>query len=256
MHIPAPLHVDAAARFCLPLQAAGAHVVPAAYSAQAPAPLQVPFVPHVEAAVTAHMPRGSDPPAGTGAHVPIEPATEHEKQLGQPAVPQHTCPTQCALAHCASAVHDAPFGFRLAQLPATHDEPDTQSPSPAQAVRHAPPAPHTKGLQLAGVCTQEPVPLQKPAGVNVEPAHDAAPHAVVAGATLHAPAPLHVPVRPQGGLGAQRPCGSASSAGTSLHAPARPSTLQDWHVPQPEAAQHTPSTQNVPVRQSSVDAQV
>ena len=78
MHAPAPLQVDGAARFALPLQVIGAQTVPAAYSAHAPAPLHVPFVPHVDAAVTAHWASGSEPPTGTGVHVPIDPATEHE----------------------------------------------------------------------------------------------------------------------------------------------------------------------------------
>jgi hypothetical protein len=90
MQVPAPLQTEGAARFCLPLHVMGEQTVPAAYRAQAPAPLHVPLVPQVDAAVTAHMPSGSEPPGGTGAHVPIEPATEHEKQLGQPAVPQQT----------------------------------------------------------------------------------------------------------------------------------------------------------------------
>jgi hypothetical protein len=44
--VPAPLHV----RVCVyvsPVQASGAHVVPAAYFSQAPAPSHAPFVPQV-----------------------------------------------------------------------------------------------------------------------------------------------------------------------------------------------------------------
>jgi hypothetical protein len=95
----------------------------------------------------------------------------------------------------------------------------TQSPSPPQPDRQAPPL-QRKGLQFCGVCTHVPVPLQKPVGVKVEPAHEEAPHTVAAGASLHAPAPLHVPVRPQGGAGVQRSCGSAASGGTLAQPPA------------------------------------
>ena len=83
--------------------------------------------------------------------------------------------------------------------------------------------------------------------------HDADPHAVVTGASLHAPAPLHVPVSPQGGLATQRSCGSAASSGTKLQTPALPELLQAWQVPQLEVPQHTPSTQKLPVRHSVVD---
>jgi hypothetical protein len=56
-----------------------------------------------------------------------------------------------------------------------------------------------------GVRVHPPWPLQKPLGVYVEPVHEGAPHDVLAGATLQVPAPLHVPVSPQGGAATQRP---------------------------------------------------
>jgi hypothetical protein len=146
------------------------------------------------------------------------PGTEHEKQLGQPAIPQHTWPTQWPLLHCGSLVQEVPFSRRLPQVPEMQDEPAMQSPSPPQLTRQPPPL-HRKGLQACGVCTHAPVPLQKPVGVYVDPAHEEAPHTVVAGVSLHAPAPLQVPVRPHGGAGTHRSCGSASSAATSLHVP-------------------------------------
>ena len=68
-------------------------------------------------------------------------------------------------------------------------------------------------------------------------------------------APSQVPVKPQGGAGAQRACGSVWPGGTSLHAPARPETLHAWQVPHAEVAQQTPSTQKLPVRHSSLVAQ-
>jgi hypothetical protein len=98
---------------------------------------------------------------------------------------------------------------------------------------------------------QVPAPLQVPTGVAVEPTHAAVPHEVVVGAFLQAPAPSHVPMNPHGGLAAQRPCGSAPSAGTSLQEPSCPMMLQASQVPQLEVEQQTPSTQALPVRQSS-----
>lgn len=97
--------------------------------------------------------------------------------------------------------------------------------------------------------------MQKPTGVRVPPAHEAVPHDVAAEAFWHAPAPSQVPTKPQGGLAAQRPCGSAAAAGTSLHAPSRPAMSQDSQVPQLVAPQHTPSTHALPVRQSASVAQ-
>jgi hypothetical protein len=86
--------------------------------------------------------------------------------------------------------------------------------------------------------------------------HDAVPHDVVAEAFLQAPAPSQVPTNPHGGLAAQRACGSAASSGTSLHVPARPMMLHAWQVPQTAVAQHTPSTHELPDRQSSSSAHV
>jgi hypothetical protein len=83
--------------------------------------------------------------------------------------------------------------------------------------------------------------LQLPTGVDVDPLQEASPQLVAAGSFRQAPLPSHLPVKPQGGLGAQPPCGSMSSAGTKWHVPARPATLHDWQVPQGPVAQQTPS---------------
>jgi hypothetical protein len=83
-------------------------------------------------------------------------------------------------------------------------DPTTQSPSPPHIVRHAPP-PHRNGLQLTEGCAHVPAPLQNPVAVYVEPAHEACPQDVVVGAFWQLPAPSHVPVKPHGGAGTQRP---------------------------------------------------
>jgi hypothetical protein len=56
--------------------------------------------------------------------------------------------------------------------------------------------------------------LQLPAGVNVDPLHDAVPQLVVAGALRQAPLPSQVPVNAQVVDGAQPPWGSISPSGT------------------------------------------
>jgi hypothetical protein len=65
-------------------------------------------------------------------------------------------------------------------------------------------------------------------------------------------------VLPQGALveGAHRLWGSAAAAGTLVHVPALPWTLQARQVPHDADAQQTLSTQVSPVRQSVVTLQV
>jgi hypothetical protein len=96
-----------------------------------------------------------------------------------------------------------------------------------------------------------PAPSQVPIGVNVEPEHEALPHDVDVEASAHAPAPLHLPVRPQGGAGVQRPAGSLSPEGTGVHTPSLPLTPHEKQVAQLALPQQNPSTQKLPVRQSA-----
>jgi hypothetical protein len=97
-----------------------------------------------------------------------------------------------------------------------------------------------------------PVPVQWETGVAVVPVHEGAPQLVPAPACSQAPAPLQLPVLPQGGLAAQRACGSASPEPTFEQVPALPTTLQAAQVPHTPLLQQTPSTQKLPVRQSPV----
>jgi hypothetical protein len=94
-----------------------------------------------------------------------------------------------------------------------------------------------------------------PTGVDVETLQEAVPQLVPAGAGRQAPAPLHVPSRPQGGAGGQAPCRSAAPAGMGAHVPAVPVTLQDRQVPQLADEQQTPSTQ-FPLSHSAGAAQI
>ena len=98
---------------------------------------------------------------------------------------------------------------------------------------------------------QAPVPLQWETGVKVEPLQVAVPQETPVPPSWHFPAPSQAPVLPQGGLVAQRPCGSKLLAGTFAQFPALPVRLQAWQVAQAVALQQTPSTQLLPVRQSA-----
>ena len=100
---------------------------------------------------------------------------------------------------------------------------------------------------------QAPLPLQCETGVKVEPLQVAVPQETPVPPSWHFPAPSQAPVLPQGGLVAQRPCGSRLLAGTLAQLPALPVRLQAWQVAQAVTLQQTPSTQLLPVRQS-VDA--
>jgi hypothetical protein len=96
--------------------------------------------------------------------------------------------------------------------------------------------------------------LQCDSGVNVDPVHDCVPHEAVVGASWQPPAPLHMPVLPQGGLAAQRFIVSGVPAGTFAQLPAAAPTLHDWQSVHPFVLQQTPSTQKLPVRHSLVAA--
>ncbi len=84
---------------------------------QAPAPLQTPVVPQLDAGIDLHWPAGSAPPLGTGVQVPCFPATAHELQLPQLDEPQQTPSVQWPLPQALSALQAAPLGERLLQVP-------------------------------------------------------------------------------------------------------------------------------------------
>jgi len=132
--------------------------------------------------------------------------------------------------------------------------PSTQSAVVAHVVLHAP-VPHRYGAQLTAVWRQLPAPSQAPAGVDVDPLHDAVPQLVPRGVGRQAPLPSHVPLKPQGGAGRQPPCGSIAPTATGLQVPADPATLHDVQVPQLAVEQQTPSTQ-LPLSHSAGAAQI
>jgi hypothetical protein len=250
-----PAHVPAWFNDAAPAgQLAAAHEVPSANFWHPPAPSHLPLVPQVEAACVAQKAAGAAVPAGTGAQAPV-PETLHAWHAGQLALPQHTPSTQLPLMHWPPDTHVRPLAFS-AQLfePVAPWQVNgaTQSPSVAHVARQAPP-PQVYGEQaLVAGAAQLPVPVQCETGVYVEPVHEAAPHATPTPACAHAPAPLHAPVLPQGGLAAQPPRGSAVPAATLAQVPALPATAHDWHSPHEAVLQQTPSTHELPVRQSAV----
>jgi len=69
---------------------------------QAPAPLQTPVVPQLDAGIGLHWPAGSAPPLGTRVQVPCFPATAQELQLPQLDDPQQTPSVQWPLAQVLS----------------------------------------------------------------------------------------------------------------------------------------------------------
>jgi hypothetical protein len=149
----------------------------------------------------------------------------------------------------------APFGARAVHDPERQTLPGAHWPSLEQAARQSV-APHTYGEQLdvAGGA-QAPLPVQWDKAVNTVPLHEADPQLVDAGARLQAPAPSHLPSRPQGGAAVQRPPGSAPVAGIGWQVPALPATLQAMQTPQAAVEQQTPSTQ-LPLSQSAPTRQI
>jgi hypothetical protein len=128
----------------------------------------------------------------------------------------------------------------------------TQLLSAVQLVPQAAPL-HMYGEQFDVVAgAQLPVPVHWDSAVNVEPAQDAMPHVAVADACRHAPAPLHAPVLPHGGLATQPPRGAGAPIGTAAQLPAPVPTLHAWHSPHDMLLQHTPSTQKLPVKHWSL----
>jgi hypothetical protein len=99
-----------------------------------------------------------------------------------------------------------------------------------------------------------PVPEQCDGGWWVPLVHDSAkPQAFEAGCCWQAP-DTQTPVLPHSPLIGQRLCGSAELLATFAQVPL-PLTLHDWHVPQLEVVQQTPSVQ-LPLVHSLAASQV
>lgn len=207
------------------------------------APLHVPVLPHGGAAV--HWPVGAAVPAASGVHVPGDVPLQ-VWQVPQAALPQQAPFTQLPLMHWLPAVHTSPLAFnaqlRFGGVPWQVNG-AVQCESIEQLVRQVS-VPHVYDPQLDEVAArQPPVPLQWETGVNVDPEHDWVPHDALVAASWQAPAPLHAPVLPQGGLAAQRLIVSAAPSGTFVQLPALVPTLHAWHNVHALVLQQTRSTQ-------------
>jgi hypothetical protein len=130
--VPVPLQVRDGVNV-EPVQLAATQVVPVAYRRQAPAPLQNPSVPQVEAPWSLHWFSGSCP-AATLVHAPSEPASAHDWQVPVHAVWQHTPCWQKPERQSLLTEHVEPAGF-FVHAPATQTLGARQSASAVQAVR-------------------------------------------------------------------------------------------------------------------------
>jgi hypothetical protein len=243
LHVPDPEQNDADCSVVPVHDTARPQETVVAPCVQPLAPLHVPVLPHGAAA--AHCPVGAAVPAASAVQVPgVVPL--HVWQVPQAVLPQQTPLTQLPLMHWFPAVHARPAALRaqlrLGAVPWQVNG-ATQCESIAQLLRQASPV-QVYGEQPDAVgARQPPVPLQCEIGVKVEPVHDCVPQDVLVAASWQAPAPLHAPVLPQGGLGVQRPIVSGLPTATFVQLPALVPTLHAWHSAQALLLQQTPSTQ-------------
>jgi hypothetical protein len=244
---PAPSHVRCGV--CVePVQVAAAHCVPVGQERHAPAPLHVPSVPQVVAAVVAHWVAGVGAvPFATLLQVPTLPVIAHDLHVPVHAWLQQYPWAQNPESHSVAIVQALPVGFSV-QVPALQMLGDTQSASAVQVVRHAAPAashlylPH--GLVVAAAHT--PAPSHNRADVNVETVQLPATHCVPTAYLRHAPAPLQVPSFPQVVAAAIGHCDATSGASPAAigeHVPTLPVSEHDMQVPVHALLQHTLLTQ-------------
>ena len=164
------------------MQIAAAHWVPVGKLRQAPAPLQVPSRPQVEALAATHWLAALGAwPAGTGVQVPTLLVSAHDMQVPAQALLQQTPCAQKFEAQAEPVVQGAPGGS-LPQLLLVQEFGETQSALVEQVVLQAV-VPHWNGSHIAVVAArQDPAPSQVCACVSVDPVHDApAPQSVPAG---------------------------------------------------------------------------
>jgi hypothetical protein len=164
-----------------PLQLAAAQDVPMTYLRHAPAPLHVPSLPHVEAAVIGHwVATNGGWPVAIGEHVPTLPVTEHDMQVPVQALLQQTLLTQNPDAQSVfnPDEHVPPIGI-FPQLIVTHVFPVVQSAAVVvHVVLHAA-VPHWYGThELVVARRHAPAPSHDRGDDSVDPVQLAAPHAV------------------------------------------------------------------------------
>jgi hypothetical protein len=136
-HAPAPSQLRANVSIEPPAaQEGAAQIVPAAYSWQAPLPSQTPVVPQLVAPASVHVPVGSVPPEGTGAHVPSVPESAHDVHVPAHAVRQQTPWAHWPSTHSAPSPQAAPGGLSPHE-PFTHVAGEAQSASAVHVALHA-----------------------------------------------------------------------------------------------------------------------
>jgi hypothetical protein len=120
-HVPDPSQICAFTT--VPWQTVAPQLVPAAHSSHAPAPLQAPSVPQVDAACCAHSLSGSVP-AAIGPHTPFAPppffAVLHAWQSPVHALLQHTPSAQKPLAQSDPTEHGPPSPAGTTHAPWLH----------------------------------------------------------------------------------------------------------------------------------------
>jgi hypothetical protein len=182
-------------------------------------------------------------PFGTLVQVPTVPVRLHAWQVPPHAVAQQTPCAQNPVPHSGPDPHATPTPF-LAQLPPMQVNGATQSASTVQVALQAF-VPQAYGSHIEVVAAwQVPVPLQDRDDVSVDPVQLAVAQVVPAAYRRHAPAPSHVPSRPQVDAPWSVHWFSGSwPVGTLVQVPAVPVSAQDWHVPAQAVAQQKPCSQ-------------
>ena len=261
-HAPSPVQCEIDVNV-EPAHEAAPQLTPALACSQAPAPLQLPVLPHGGWAVQRAC--GSASPGATFEHVPALPTTLQAWHVPHIELPQQTPSTQKSpVRHSDVAAQGCPrrflsphrfvFGSQMLGV--------RQSPSLVQAALQAAVevALHTKGAQaIEAAAEQLPTPSQVFAGVRVElPAgQDGFAHWMPAAKRRHEPLPSHRPSVLQEAAPLLRhvPCGSTAPSGTLLQVPSAVGSAHVWHDPLHVELQHTPCAQNFE-RHSVPSAQV
>ena len=213
----------------------------------APAPLQVPSVPHVAAAVAAHCVGGEGAvPLATLLHVPGLPLIAHDCTYrctprcsralrAEPRVASFASRTPCRWASgCRAGVTDIgrrPSPRRPCMLSGMHHRPrrNRRCHTSSSWARRRRRRRHTRARR-----GRRPVQL-------------AAPHYVPLGYLRHPPAPLQVPSLPQvegAAIGHCAATSGGSPAGIGEHVPTLPESAQDMQVPVHALLQQTLLTQS------------
>jgi hypothetical protein len=250
LQVPRPSQVPGVLRR-VPVQLGGMHWVSAGYFAQPPNPSHVPFAPHEGAPMSLQIARGSGRPWSIGQQVPRRPGSAHETQPPEQATLQQMPSAQKPEAQSVFALQVAPFIFKP-QLEFTHCW------LPAHwlvCVHESKQAPvvwsQENGAQMTvGPGRQRPMPSHAWAPTTASPSHMPGPQAVPAVYLRQAPAPSHLPSKPQVVTSAvwhAVESRGAMPAGMNVHVPIV--AEQVWQGSVQATLQHTPSTQK-PLEQS------